>query len=159
MLPRRLSLFLAIILVLPTAQVVNPQRDVNAEENVAVSFASLRRHAGLPLLMRSDGTAFARAACLATEHGSSDTVWVEDATYTAAMYSSAQPESADVIAQLGSRAWSSDRRFVVGACSASTPTFPAGRDWVAVGVVTAAAERSVADLLTGKPKADPHNAE
>ena len=159
MLAQRLSLLLAIVLIIPTAQVVNPQRDVNAEENVVVSFGRLRHEAGLPSLTRAEGSAFARAACRAAEHGSRDRVWVEDAKYAAVIYSSVKPESADAIAQLASRAWSSDRRLVVGACSASTPTFPSGRNWVAIGVVGGTSERSVAERLSGQPISDTHNGE
>src|SRR5581483_4574994 len=159
MLPRRLGLFLAIVLILPTTQVVNPQRDVNAEENVAVSFARVRRESGLPSMMRAEGSAFARAACQAAEHGSRDEVWVEDANYAAVISSSAKPESADGIAQLATRAWTSDRRLVVGACSASTPAFPGGRDWIAIGVLGGASERSVARFLTGQPISDTRTGE
>lgn len=159
MLARRLSLFLAIVLILPTAQVVNPQRDVNAEENVAVSFVRARRGAGLPPLPRAEGSAFAHAACQAAQHGSQDKVWVEDANYAAAIYSSANPESADAVTQLASRPWPPDRRLVVGACSANTPAFPSGRDWVAIGLVGAASERSVARLLTGQPISGAHSGE
>lgn len=159
MLASRLSLFLAITLIVPTAQVVNPQRDVNAEENVAISFVRMRHESGLPTLKRADGSAFARVACQAAEHGNSDRVWMEDASYAAVIYSSAKPEAADAIAQLASRTWPSDHRLVVGACAATTPTFPSGRDWVAIGVVGATSERSVAERLTGQPISDAHNGE
>lgn len=154
---RRLSLFLVIVLIVPTAQVVNPQRDVNAEENVAVSFARLRRESGMPQLSRAEGSAFAHAACQTAEHGNRDKVWVEDASYAAVIYSSAKPESSDVVAQLASRVWPSNRRLVVGACSANTPAFPSGRDWVAIGVVGGTSERSVVQLLTGQPISDAHS--
>ena len=159
MLPRRLSVLLLILLILPNGQGVTPQRDVNAEENVAVTFVRMRREAGLPALARAEGSAFARAACQAAERGSRDKVWVENATYAAAIYSSAKPEMADAIGQLATRTWPSDRRLVVGACSANTPAFPSGRDWVAIGVVGGNSERSVAQLLTGQRISDARNGE
>ena len=149
MLARRLSLLLVILLIFPTSQVVNPQRDVDAEENLAVTFARLRAEAGLSALQRGGGTAFAGAACRAAEHGSRDKAWVEDANYAAVIYSSAKPESADVVAQLAGRSWPPNRRLFIGACAARTPTFPSGHDWVAIGVLGDASERSVAELLSG----------
>jgi len=161
MLPRRLSFFLAISLMLPTYQVVNPQRDLNAEENVALNFLRIRHSAGLPPLRRAEGSAFSRAACQVAEHGSTDKVWAEDATYAAVMYSSAKPESADAVTQLATRSWPADRRLFVGACAASTPAFPSGHYWIAIGVLGATSDRSVAELLSGAPlpNATPHSGE
>ena len=148
---RRLSLFLAITLVLPCYQVVNPQRDINAEETVAVTFLRSRRDAGLPVMGRAQGSDFARAACQAAERGNRDQVWVENVNYAAMIYSTAKPENAAAVAQLATRQWPEDRRFVVGACEASTPAFPSGRYWVAMGVLGATSERAVAELLGAGP--------
>lgn len=159
MLSRRLSIFFAIWLVFPTAQVVNPQRDRNAEENLAVVFDRLRAESGLPVLKRMEGTAFARAACQGAKHGRHDQVWVEDSDYAATMYSSPTPESITMLAQLAARSWPPDRRLAIGACAATTPAYPAGRDWVAIGILKEKSERVAAELLGGRPVSDKHSGE
>lgn len=147
--PWRLGLFLAIVLFLPNMQVVTPQRDINAEESVAINFQRLRHDAGLPPLKRIQGSTFAEAACRAAERGNAEKVWVENANYAAMIYSTAKPEDAEPVAQLATRAWKSDQKLIVGACGAATPEFSGGRDWIAVGVLGGVQERSVAELLSG----------
>jgi hypothetical protein len=151
MLSRRLSCFLLITLLLPTYQVVNPQRDINAEETVAASFLRLRREAGLPAVRRNEGSTFSLAACEAASHGNPEKVWVENANYAAMIYSTVRPEDAGSISSLATRRWRPDQRFLVGACLADTPAFPSGRYWIALGVLGNTSERSVADLLSGRP--------
>jgi len=149
MLPRRLALLLALTLIWPTYQAVNAQRDINAEETVVVTFVAMRREAGLPPLARAEGSLFARAACYAAERGTTDKVWVENTNYAAMIYSTSRPENAEALTQLATQNWGADRRFVIGACQANTPAFPAGRYWVAAGVLGGASEQAVADLLGG----------
>jgi len=150
MLPRRLSVFLVITLLFPTYQVIRPQRDVNAEETVAANFLKLRRDAGLAPVKRIVGDAFSRAACEAAAHGNPEKVWVENANYAAMVYSTARPEDVQQIAAMATRTWKPDQRFLIGACAATTPAFPSGRYWVAVGVLGEVSERSVAELLSGR---------
>ena len=147
----KLSFFLVLTLMLPTHQVVNPQRDVNAEETVAVNFLRLRREAGLPELKRVEGSTFSQAACEAAGHGNPEKVWVENANYAAMIYSTTKPEDAEAITAMATRSWKPDQRVVIGVCAADTPAFPAGRYWVALGVLGGVSERSVADLLSGRP--------
>lgn len=153
MLYRRLSLFLVLTLLLPMYQVIRPQRDINAEETVAANFLRVRREAGLLPVRRAEGGAFSQAACEAAGHGNGDKVWVENANYAAMLYSTAKPEETQPIGALAVRPWSGDQRFVVGACSATTPAFPSGRYWVALGVLGDTTEKAVADLLSGRPVA------
>ncbi len=151
MFPRRLSLFLLIVFMVPTHQVISPQRDQNAEETVASGFLRLRQQAGLPPLKRVEGTAFSRAACDAASHGNPDKVWAENANYAAMIYSTAKADNVEPIEAMASREWKPDQRLVVGACFANTPAFTSGRYWIAVGVVGGGSEKSVADLLSGRP--------
>ncbi len=151
MFPRRLSLFLLIVLMVPTHQVISPQRDQNAEETVAAGFLRLRQQAGLPALRRVEGSTFSRAACDAASHGNPDKVWAENTNYAAMIYSTAKADSVQPIEAMAARSWKPDQRLVIGACFASTPAFTSGRYWIAVGVLGGASERSVADLLSGKP--------
>jgi hypothetical protein len=147
----RLIFFLVITVAFPTRQVVVPQRDVNAEETIAANFINARRSANLPLLRRAEGTAFSQAACEAAAHGNPEKVWVENTGYAAMIYSTPKPEERDSITSLALRPWKSDQRLVTGACYAQTPAFSSGRYWVAVGVVGNVSERTVADLLAGRP--------
>ncbi|HVZ17375.1 MAG TPA: hypothetical protein VG897_09690 [Terriglobales bacterium] len=151
MFPRRLSFFLLIALLMPTYQVIRPQRDLNAEETVVANFLRLRREAGLPLIKRAEGNLFSRAACEAAEHGNPDKVWVENANYAAMIYSTPKADDSQSIDAMAKRPWKGDQRLIVGVCTANTPAFPSGRYWVAMGVVGSASERSVADLLSGHP--------
>jgi hypothetical protein len=153
MLPRRLSLFLVIVVLFPTHQVIRPQRDVDAEETVAASFLRVRRDAGLLSLRRVEGSVFAQAACEAASHGTPEKVWVENANYAAMIYSTAKTEDVQPIQAMAIRMWKGDQRVVIGACVANTPAFPSGRYWIAVGVIGGATERSVAELLSGRPAA------
>lgn len=153
MYPGRLSIFLLITLLFPVKQVVNPQRDVNAEETVAANFLRLRREAGLPPIKRVEGGAFSQAACEAASRGNPEKVWVENGDYAATTYSTAHPEDSETIKSMATRPWKPDQQVVIGACYATTPAFSAGRYWIAVGVVRGAAEKSVADLLSGSPSA------
>ena len=149
----RLSIFLLITLLFPMKQVVNPQRDVNAEETVAANFLQLRREAGLPLLKRVEGSAFSEAACEAASRGNPEKVWVENADYAATTYSTAHPENGEPIKSMATRPWKPDQQVVIGVCYASTPAFSAGRYWISVGVVRNSAEKTVADLLSGRASA------
>jgi hypothetical protein len=139
------------MVLFPTYQVIRPQRDVNAEETVAANFLKIRREAGLTSLKRVEGGIFSEAACEAAAHGSPEKVWVENANYAATIYSTTKPDDLQQISALATRTWKTDQRFLVGACLASTPTFPSGRYWIAMGVVGGVSEKSVADLLSGKP--------
>jgi hypothetical protein len=147
----RLVLFLIITLAFPARQVVVPQRDVNAEEAVSANFARVRRDASLPALHRAEGSAFAQAACEAAAHGNPEKIWVENAAYAAVIYSTAKADDLEPITNLAARPWKGDQRLVTGACFAQTPAFPTGRYWVAVGVIGNASDKSVADLLAGRP--------
>lgn len=149
----RLSIFLLITLLFPVKQVVNPQRDLNAEETVAANFLRLRREAGLPSIKRVEGSAFSQAACEAASRGNPEKVWVENADYAAMTYSTAHPEDSETIQSMARRAWRPDQEVVIGACYATTPAFSSGRYWIALGVVRGAEEKSVADLLSGRPSA------
>ena len=151
MFPRRLSLFLLIVLMVPTHQVISPQRDTNAEETVAAGFLRLRQQAGLPPLKRAEGTTFSQAACDAAGHGNPDKVWAENANYAAMIYSTAKADSVQPIEAMASRAWKPDQRLIVGVCFANTPAFTSGRYWIAVGVLGGTSDKTVADLLSGKP--------
>ena len=149
----KLSLFLLVTLLFPTKQVVSPQRDMNTEETVAANFFKLRREAGLSSIKRVEGTSFAGAACEAAGRGNPEKVWVENADYAAMTYSTTHPEDGEAIQSMATRTWKPDQQVVIGACYATTPAFPAGRYWVSVGVMRGAAEKTVADLLSGKPTA------
>ena len=146
----KLSLFLLVTLLFPVKQVVNPQRDVNAEETVAANFLRLRREAGLPPIKRAEGSAFSGAACEAASRGNPEKVWIEDADYAATTYSTTHPEENETIKSMATRPWKPDQEMVVGGCYATTPAFSAGRYWIAVGVVRGATEKAVADLLSGR---------
>ena len=148
---RRLSFFLAIALLLPMHQVIKAQRDTNAEETVAANFLRLRHESGLAPMRRGEGNVFSQAACEAAAHGNPAKVWVEDANYAAMIYSIARPDDARAIGTMATRLWKGDQRFVVGVCAATTPAFPSGRYWVAFGVIGGVSERTVADLLSGRP--------
>jgi hypothetical protein len=147
----RLAFILLLIVVLPTHQVVAPQRDINAEESVAVNVMRLRKHANLDAVKRLEGSAFAAAACESARHGRSDKISVDGANYSAVIYSTAYPEDAEPITALATRALKADDRMITGACYANTPAFPSGRYWVAIGVVNGANERAVAQLLGAHP--------
>jgi len=148
--PGRLSLFLLVTLIFPIHQVVSPQRDLNAEETVAANFLRMRREAHLVPLTRVEGSSFSLAACEAAGHGSPEKVWVENANYAAMLYSTPRADAVDAINSMAIRVWKTDERFVVGACSANTPAFPAGRYWIAVGVIGTTTDKSVAELLSGR---------
>jgi hypothetical protein len=147
----KLSLFLLVTLLFPTKQVVSPQRDMNAEETVAANFMKLRHEAGLSSIKRAEGNAFSQAACEAAGRGNPEKVWVENADYAAMTYSTAHPEDGEAIRSMATRPWKPDQQVVIGVCYAATPAFPSGRYWVSMGVMRGSAEKTVADLLSGKP--------
>lgn len=149
--PGRLSVFLLLTLMFPIHQVVSPHRDANAEETVAANFLRLRHEAGLMAVKRIEGATFSVAACEAAEHGNPEKVWVENANYAAMIYSTPRPDAVDTISSMATRDWKADQKLIVGACQAKTPTFESGRYWIAVGVLGGVSERSIADLLSGRP--------
>ena len=150
MLHRRLAFVLFVTLLFPLHQVVTVRRDVNAEETVAVNFLEARHRAGMTLVKREEGSAFATAACGAAYRGRADQVWLEGLGYVAVMYSTSHPEDVDPVARLAQRPWKADDRLVTGVCFGSPPAFPAGRYWVAVGVLSNASQNSVSELLGGR---------
>ncbi|MGZ4813982.1 MAG: hypothetical protein ACXVZV_01135 [Terriglobales bacterium] len=142
---------MAIALLLPTYQVIRPQRDINAEETVAANFLRLRHEARLPAIKRVEGNVFSQAACEAAGHGNPDKVWVENTNYAAMIYSATRVDDTQQIAAMATRALKADQRVVIGVCAANTPAFPSGRYWVALGLIGEVSERSVAELLSGRP--------
>lgn len=147
----KLAFVLFLTLLLPTHQMVLPQRDINAEENVASNFLRLRKQANLEATRRMDGAGFAAAACELARHGRTEKISVDGANYSAMIYSTAHEEDAEPIAAMATRTLKNDDRLVTGVCYAKTPAYPSGRYWVAVGVVNGASERSVAQLLGARP--------